>query len=695
MAQGQQVTLLSGKVKKVPSANADPNRYSFLNLQNAEPDLGVPSANGSFFTSTTTGTRSWTSAITASGSQILIENLAVNGESNLGSVGNVLIYGGNSGQALVTDGNGNLSWATTSGVPGGSNTAVQFNSNGNFGGSNVFTYDDSNNVLTAPNIVISGTTDLGDLANVTITGGSANYVITTDGAGNLSWTAQSGTSNLVAPMPYYIATACSYTVSNNFQGLFSVPIEIDGNLTVDGVLVQVEGALTTTNGQIIFNQDGNLIGDSNLMFYQANTTFAANNLTALNSANLGNVGNLTITGGSAGYYLQTDGAGNLSWAAGGGGGNGSPGGANTYVQYNNAGSFSGSSAFVFNESNYTVTVTNFIALGTSNVGPVGNLTITGGSPGQVLTTDGSGTLTWTTVSGGGGGGGGANITVDNFTGNGVETTYTLSVTPANIDQTQVNYNGVILLKNAYSLSGANITFDDAPANGAEIEVSTFEIVTLDTSTISNGTSNVSIPVANSNIYMYVAGSETMRVSSNGIKVTGQSNLGAVANVYISGGSNGQALVTDGSGNLTWSNVAGEPGGFNTYVQFNDSGNFAGSGRFLFNKVGNTLTVSNVNILGNANVLSFTTGGGNSVNFAVPNTANNTTFIVPNTSGTSQQVLGITDQSTQQLGWKTVPVNYVTVELRNTYSYLSSPVPVLRVYPIRTRSGTFLDLTVTQ
>ena len=50
---------LSGKVKKVPSTQADANRYEFLDLQNAEPDLGVPSSNGYVLTSDIDGNRTW------------------------------------------------------------------------------------------------------------------------------------------------------------------------------------------------------------------------------------------------------------------------------------------------------------------------------------------------------------------------------------------------------------------------------------------------------------------------------------------------------------------------------------------------------------------------------------------------------------------------------------------------------------
>jgi hypothetical protein len=42
------------------------------------------------------------------------------------------------------------------------------------------------------NITVSHLTNLGDIANVHITGGLANYAIITDGTGNLRWAAQSG-----------------------------------------------------------------------------------------------------------------------------------------------------------------------------------------------------------------------------------------------------------------------------------------------------------------------------------------------------------------------------------------------------------------------------------------------------------------------------------------------------------------------
>lgn len=53
------INRLSGKVVKTPSTEADPDRYEFLDLANAEPDLGVPGSNNALSTSNTNGERVW------------------------------------------------------------------------------------------------------------------------------------------------------------------------------------------------------------------------------------------------------------------------------------------------------------------------------------------------------------------------------------------------------------------------------------------------------------------------------------------------------------------------------------------------------------------------------------------------------------------------------------------------------------
>jgi hypothetical protein len=80
------------------------------------------------------------------------------------------------------------------------------------------------------------------------------------------------------------------------------------------------------------------------------STGTLSSLSVSGNTNLGAVANVKITGGTSGYVLQTDGTGNLSWAAQTGGGNTNPAGANTQVQFNDAGSFGGNTGFTFNKT---------------------------------------------------------------------------------------------------------------------------------------------------------------------------------------------------------------------------------------------------------------------------------------------------------------------------------------------------------
>jgi hypothetical protein len=63
-------------------------------------------------------------------------------------------------------------------------------------------------------------------------------------------------------------------------------------------------------------------------------------------------------------------------------------------------------------------------------------------------------------------------TVDTFTGNGSNTAFTLSVTPATINYTTAVVGGVTQPRSAYSVVGTTLTFTSAPANNQIIEVTT-------------------------------------------------------------------------------------------------------------------------------------------------------------------------------------------------------------------------------
>jgi len=123
---------------------------------------------------------------------------------------------------------------------------------------------------------------------------------------------------------------------------------------------------TTSVIEELQSVDGLEMGNSNI----ANI----GNVTVTGTTSLGAVGNITITGGTTGQVLKTDGAGVLSWGAD----SVTPGGSNTHVQYNNAGSLGGSTAFTFNSVGNALAVTGTVSGGnltTSGiVQSVGNVT---------------------------------------------------------------------------------------------------------------------------------------------------------------------------------------------------------------------------------------------------------------------------------------------------------------------------------
>jgi hypothetical protein len=96
------------------------------------------------------------------------------------------------------------------------------------------------------------------------------------------------------------------------------------------------------------------------------------NINVTVSANLGAVGNITITGGSAGQVLKTNGSGVLSWGAD----SASAGGANTQVQFNDGGSLAGNSNLTFNKTTSNLTLTGNIIV-TGSISATGNANVTG------------------------------------------------------------------------------------------------------------------------------------------------------------------------------------------------------------------------------------------------------------------------------------------------------------------------------
>ncbi|NDG33440.1 hypothetical protein EB118_25720, partial [bacterium] len=97
--------------------------------------------------------------------------------------------------------------------PGGSNTQVQFNNSGAFGGSANLTWDGTNVQIGATGALRLADTDSSNYvafkspgtvaSNVTWTlpsaDGTSNQVLTTNGSGTLSWSTPSGSGDVVGP----------------------------------------------------------------------------------------------------------------------------------------------------------------------------------------------------------------------------------------------------------------------------------------------------------------------------------------------------------------------------------------------------------------------------------------------------------------------------------------------------------------
>ncbi len=179
------------------------------------------------------------------------------------------------------------------------------------------------------------------------------------------------------------------------------------------------------------------------------------------------------------------------------------------------------------------------------------------------------------------------------------------ITTTNITTTGVaNLNSVSNVKISGGTNGFYLQTDGAGNL-------TFAAVPTGTG-ISNGTSNIAIPVANGNVNTTVGGNTTFVVTGVGANVTG--TLGVSANLSALG------VLTD---NLYYANGTPwdlqEAAGANTEIQFNNgtNNNFGASANFTFNNSTNLLTVtgnisaSNAN-LGNAATANFFIGSGNNL-----------------------------------------------------------------------------------
>ena len=163
------------------------------------------------------------------------------------------------------------------------------------------------------------------------------------------------------------------------------------------------------------------------------------------------------------------------------------------------------------------------------------------------------------------------ITANTQSGDGSTTAFTLPESGTTAG-TIVSINGVVQIPtSAYSVSGSTCTFTEAPLSTDSIDFRQLA-TTTEVIGIANGTSDVTIPTADGAIVASVAGAEVTNTAAGAFEIKAQGELrladtdssnyvalkapGTVASnisftIPGTDGTSGQALVTDGSGTLSF------------------------------------------------------------------------------------------------------------------------------------------------
>lgn len=399
-------------------------------------------------------------------------------------------------------------------------------------------------------------------------------------------------------------------------GIFSSDVNVAGVINAADMNNGNSNIHIDANGAVKFSSGGN----ANILMVTDVGANVEGTLDVTGTLSLPDVANLYLPGGTGGQALFTDGQGNLVFAnidhnqLSNGTSNisivqdgnisfSSAGIANLMVVTDtdvviSAANVSGT-MYVAGESNI---VGNVVMSGDSvDLGAVGKLHISGGSDGQVLKTDGSGNLSWLTVSTTSIMNGNSSIDVATnaditFTSNGVADIATFSATKAVPNVYVVSADAAI---GATILSVADATLVKAgqPVSGAGIDTNTTiasivgTTITLDKPTIAAITTNDTITI----------GVEHSSVSfADAVDMPGKVTFGDAALVSIQGGSDKQFLQTDGNGNLTWATVDSfqiANGNSNVYVNANGDVTISSAGN------ANVIVVSDLgaNVTGTLNV----------------------------------------------------------------------------------------------
>lgn len=426
-----------------------------------------------------------------------------------------------------------------SGTPGGSNTQVQFNNANSFAGSANFTFDNTTNTLSVTNIVANGS-GLTSLTGANVTGqvgyaavANSVAVANVSGIGNIATLNLDGNaSNVLYGNGFFAAPGGTSTYGNSNVASFlasfgSNTITTTGNVQVGNIIGNGQ-ALTGLSGA---NVTGT-VANANYSAYagQSNTSNAVISSAQPNITSVGTLTTLAVSGNLVSGNASLGNLASANYFSGNGSSLTSLNGANVSGQVANA--LIAGTVYTAAQPNITSlgTLTGLTVNGTSNLGNIGNVKIIGGTSGLFLTTDGLGNLNWAAPSVTELANGTSNIKIATANGN-----IAFSVN-GNANVLTVAPSSVIV---GNGVGGSITNLDLLAANYIQGTLNT------------NSSAQPNITSIGDLISLSVSGNANIlgNVTAN----TGVVTFGSNANVKITGGTSGQFLRTDGTGNLTWGN----------------------------------------------------------------------------------------------------------------------------------------------
>jgi hypothetical protein len=439
--------------------------------------------------------------------------------------------------------------------------------------------------------------------------GTANQVLQVNsGATAPEWVSSSGTGNIVRVTSATLVTPTLGVASATSVNKVAITAPATG-----ATLTLADGSTLATSGA------------NSLTF----TTTGATNLTLPTSGTVATTSNTvaSISFGTTGFTPSTATSGAVTVAGTLSAANGGTG--------------------VANNAANTITFTGNYSLGLTLSG---STAVTLPTTGTLATLAGSETLTNKTING-------SNNTISNISLT-TAVTGTLPTGNGGTGNTATPTNGQLLIGNGSGFSLAGLT----AGSNITITNSSGGITIASTGGGTPGGSNTQIQFNNSSSF---GGSANFTWDGTNVQIgatgalrfadTDSSNYvafkaaGTVASnvtwtLPSTDGSNGQALVTNGTGTLSWATPGGSPGGSTTQLQYNNAGSFAGATNLVTDG-------SNLTINAQGDLRFGDSDSSNWVAFQGPATiASNVTWTLPSTDGTSGQFLSTDGSGT--LSWAT-------------------------------------------